>query len=175
MADSHPQSYPQAFNDAVALVLQVEGGYVKPGADPGGETNFGISRKSYPQVDIAHLTRDQAIAIYFSDFWDKFHLDELIPWPRIAAKIFSVGVNIYMPPAIVCLQRACRACGWPVDESGVLDGATHNAVQSFAVTNENALLAALRSELAAHYRLVAANKGRAGDLFLKGWLRRAYA
>ncbi|MGA9742490.1 putative peptidoglycan-binding domain-containing protein, partial [Candidatus Binatus sp.] len=41
------------------------------------------------------------------------------------------------------------------------------------------LIAALRSELAAHYRLVAAkaNQGHRGNQnkFIKGWLTRAYA
>jgi hypothetical protein len=37
-----------------------------------------------------------------------------------------------------------------------------------------ALMSAMRSEFAAHYRLVAAKQNR-DQVFLKGWLNRAYA
>ena len=42
------QNYPPAFERAVARVLSDEGGYVDNPADPGGETNFGISKREYP-------------------------------------------------------------------------------------------------------------------------------
>jgi lysozyme family protein len=176
------QSYPPAFLDAVAAVLHIEGGYVCNPADPGGETKFGISKRSYPNVDIKNLTPEAATAIYFADFWQKFALSDLPP--EIAAKVFNVGVDIYIPPAIVCLQRACRACGGPpLDETGIIDANTKAVVagtieRQFGVgpgAGEIVLMAALRSELAAHYRLVAANQGKRDQAFLKGWLGRAYA
>lgn len=171
MAES-PQNYPQTFLAALPRLLEDEGGYVNNPADPGGETKFGISKRSYPNLDIKSLTRDQAIAIYFADYWQKFSLSDLTP--RIAAKVFDIGVDIYMPPAIVCLQRACRACGQPLDETGVITGFTKNVVETLTAQNERALMAALRSELAAHYRLVAQHQGR-GQVFIKGWLNRAYS
>jgi len=54
---------------AIDLVLKHEGGYVNDPADPGGETNFGISKRSYPLLDIKNLTRAQAGSIYQKDFW----------------------------------------------------------------------------------------------------------
>lgn len=54
---------------AVDLVLRHEGGYVNDPRDPGGETNFGISKRSYPDLAIADLTRAQAGSIYQKDFW----------------------------------------------------------------------------------------------------------
>lgn len=59
--------------------------------------------------------------------------------------------------------------------TGVVDGSTQRAIEVIARGNEPALMAALRSELAAHYRLVAANQGKRDQAFLKGWLNRAYA
>lgn len=58
------------FGPAVELILKHEGGYT-PGLpnDPGGETNFGISKRSYPNEDIKALTRERAIEIYRQDFW----------------------------------------------------------------------------------------------------------
>jgi lysozyme family protein len=167
------QTYPAAFLESVELVLAAEGGYVNNPSDTGGETKFGISKHSYPKLDIANLTRDGAVAIYFSDFWQKFGLGLLTP--RVAAKVFNLGVDMYPLSAIICLQRACRACGISIMETGVVDGSTRNAVESLTIANEPALMAALRSELAAHYRLVAANQGKRDQAFIKGWLARAYS
>ena len=54
----------------------------------------------------------------------------------------------------------------PVTEDGVLSSATALAARR---ADPSALMAALRSELAAHYRLVAANQKHGAD-FLNGWL-----
>jgi lysozyme family protein len=58
------------FDKAVALVLKHEGGYTAglPN-DPGGETNFGISKRAYSNLDIKALTSTDAAAIYKRDYW----------------------------------------------------------------------------------------------------------
>ncbi len=58
------------FDDAFTRLLGNEGGYVNDPRDPGGETNWGISKRSYPTVDIKNLTRTQAEDIYMHDFWE---------------------------------------------------------------------------------------------------------
>lgn len=58
-----------SFDIAVALVLAHEGGLVTLPGDPGGTTNFGIDQRSHPTVDVAALTREQAIAIYHDEYW----------------------------------------------------------------------------------------------------------
>ena len=65
------------FDRAFAVVVGVEGGYTFDPQDPGGETNFGISKREYPDVDIKNLTLDQAKAIYLRDFWNPHDLDTL--------------------------------------------------------------------------------------------------
>lgn len=57
------------FTRALNFTLQWEGGYVNDPADPGGETKYGISKRSYPWLDIAGLTREQAAGIYYHDYW----------------------------------------------------------------------------------------------------------
>ena len=52
-----------------------EGGYVNDPNDPGGETNYGISKRSYPEVDIKNFSLGDAITIYKRDYWDAYHLD----------------------------------------------------------------------------------------------------
>ena len=48
------------FNNIIEVVLKHEGGYVNDPNDLGGETNFGITKRFYPDVDIKNLTKEQA-------------------------------------------------------------------------------------------------------------------
>jgi lysozyme family protein len=167
------QNYPPAFERAMARLLGNEGGYVDNPADPGGETKFGISKREYPNLDIAALTKAAAAAIYYRDWWQRFGYGEL-PGP-IAVKLFDLAVNIGPDHAARCMQRALRACGRRVTEDGTLGRATITAARA---ANQLALLAALRAEAAGYYRALAAlERGRraSGDQeFLNGWLNRAY-
>ena len=160
--------YPAAFLKAAETLLAHEGGYCDAAADPGGETKYGISARQYPHLDIKSLTRAQAIAIYYRDWWRRFRFSEL---PAAAgAKLFDLAVNMGPENAVRCLQRALRACGRRLADDGVLGAATIAAAMA---ADEPALTAALRSEAAAHYRLLAAlDKSR--EEFLAGWLNRAY-
>jgi lysozyme family protein len=164
-------AYPEKFLRAVARVLEDEGGYANLASDPGGETKFGISRRDYPGVDIRDLTREEAVAIYFRDFWSRGRYAELPG--QIAEKVFDLAVNIGPRAGAQCLQRALRACGHRVAEDGVIGDATIAAAHAAV---RGALLASLRSEAAGHYRMTAATWHRAGRSadFLEGWLKRAY-
>jgi len=71
---------------AIEFVLSKEGGYVNDPKDPGGETNFGISKKQFPDVDIKTLTKEQAVEIYKRVYWVGNILDSL-PWPYAAAAL----------------------------------------------------------------------------------------
>ena len=63
------------FQTAIKFVLQWEGGYANDSVDPGGETNYGISKRSYPDLDIKNLSIADAIEIYKRDYWDLHNLD----------------------------------------------------------------------------------------------------
>ena len=93
-----------AFLTAINRVLGIEGGYVANAADPGGVTNWGISQRSYPNLDIASLTRDDAIAIYERDFWSKIDGDALPP--GIGYQCLDFAVNSGVGTALRALQRA---------------------------------------------------------------------
>jgi len=173
MAPAAGSTYPALFVQAVTRVLANEGGYASLPNDPGGETNFGISQRDYPRLDIRNLTREGAMAIYFRDFWKAGRYAEL---PNaIAVKLFDLSVNMGPAHAVQCLQRALRACGTTVVEDGALGNATVAAANR---ANGAALLAALRSEAAGYYRATAemsAGRGQGGESsFLAGWLNRAY-
>jgi lysozyme family protein len=162
-------AYSPEFLIAVERVLADEGGYSSNPADPGGATRFGISARAHPGLDIATLTREAAVNIYWREWWLRFGFAQLPA--AAAAKTFDLSVNIGAAHAIECLQRALRACGLPVKEDGVLG---EDTVLASRRADPNALMAALRSELAAYYRLLAARQPR-DQAFIKGWLTRAYA
>jgi len=173
MAPPGSSAYPALFMQAAARVLANEGGYARLPGDPGGETNFGISRRDYPGLDIANLTRDAAIAIYFRDFWKVSRYGE-VP-AAIAIELFDLSINMGAAHATRCLQRALRACGMTVLEDGALGNGTVSAANR---ANGEVLLAALRSEAAGYYRATAEKSAvlrEGGDAsFLDGWLNRAY-
>lgn len=80
-----------AFEAAVNAVLGEEGGYVNNPADPGGETNWGISKRAFPDVDIATLSRDDAKALYKAHYWDPLAKYGLVGiYQRIA---FECAIN----------------------------------------------------------------------------------
>lgn len=80
------------FQAAFQVVVGVEGGYTPPGTDdPGGETKFGISKRAYPNLDIANLTLEAAQAIYLKDYWTPAGCDSL-SW-EMALCLFDGAVN----------------------------------------------------------------------------------
>jgi len=83
----------EKFNKCLKFVLDREGrSYENNSADPGGETKFGISKKSYPNVDIKHLTEEQAGTIYLRDYWIPLNCEDYID-PRLSLALFDCGVN----------------------------------------------------------------------------------
>ena len=90
------------FDIAFSRLIGHEGGYVNDPRDPGGETKFGISKRSYPDVNIATLTEDAAKAIYYRDFWQPLGDAH----PAIKFQTFDFAVNSGISTAIRKLQAA---------------------------------------------------------------------
>ena len=90
------------FDQAFDRLMGNEGGYVNHPGDPGGETNWGIAKRSYPNVDIRNLTKDQAKTIYKRDFWDVIGDCH----PAIKFQVFDFAVNSGISTAIRKLQLA---------------------------------------------------------------------
>lgn len=81
------------FNEAIPHILESEGGYNHIEGDAGGETNYGISKRAYPDEDIKNLTEDRAKELYKLDYWDKIKADD-INSQVIATHIFDAAVNM---------------------------------------------------------------------------------
>ncbi|MDE2468020.1 MAG: hypothetical protein KGL35_04590, partial [Bradyrhizobium sp.] len=122
------QTYPPAFVSAVTKTLGFEGGLADDPRDPGGITNFGISLRSHPGLGadgIRALTRDQAIAIYYADPWQRYGYGRLEP--LIAEKVFDLAVNLGASESHKLLQRAASACGIRLQDDGVIGPRTESA------------------------------------------------
>ena len=55
-----------SFDEIIDITLKHEGGYVHDPKDLGGETNFGIAKRFYPEVDIKNLTKEEVGQQYAS-------------------------------------------------------------------------------------------------------------
>jgi len=92
------------FSEIFNRSMGHEGGYVNHPNDPGGETHWGISKRSYPNVDIKNLTREQASEIYFRDFWKPVLLT--VPHDSVRFQLFDAAINHGVGNATRMLQRA---------------------------------------------------------------------
>jgi lysozyme family protein len=92
------------FDKCFDRLLGNEGGYVNNPADPGGETNWGISKRSYPKLDIRNLTREAAKLIYKTDFWDRINADGLTF--SVAFQLFDFAVNSGIETAVRYFQKS---------------------------------------------------------------------
>lgn len=79
-------------------------------------------------------------------------------------------MNLGIRAATIILQRALRSASIYVPEDGLMGPVTISAVLN---SEPNILLAAMKSEAAGYYRLIAA-KNPSQQKFLQGWLNRAY-
>ena len=124
------------FLRAINSLLGVEGGFVDNPNDPGGATKWGITesvaRRNGYRGDMRDLSRDQAIEIYFSEYWKKPGI-HTIKNGKIAGEIFEFGVNSGMHTAIKVLQRAYNVLNKNdfLVEDGVLGPKTASKINNY--------------------------------------------
>jgi lysozyme family protein len=154
-------SYTDLFLRCVNVVLQNEGGYVDHPQDPGGETNYGITKKEYPDLDIKNLTRAQSIDIYFIDYWSKMNLSG-IKDEDLILNIFDMGVNAGIKTAVKMVQRIVGA-----DPDGVIGPQTTELINNFPGN-----VADLFVQERKKYYFTIARRKPSLQVFLGGWLNR---
>lgn len=86
-------------------------------------TKWGISASAYPQLDIAALTRESAIGIYWKDFWMPLQGDKLPP--RLSICLFDCAVNQGVETAVKLMQAALQ-----IQTDGVMGPVTVAAIKS---------------------------------------------
>lgn len=110
------------FDDVIDVVLRFEGGYVWNQHDPGSETKYGISKRSYPDEDIASLSIERAREIYRRDYWEPLKCDKLPAMVRLS--VMDAGVNSGVKRAAQWLQRAVG-----VTDDGIVGAKTIEAAR----------------------------------------------
>ena len=94
----------ERFNKLIPIILHNEGGYCNTEGDTGGETNYGISQRAYPDLNIKELTIEQASEIYFKDYYTPLNL-QLIQLDELALHIFDMADNAGKKTAVILLQQ----------------------------------------------------------------------
>ena len=151
------------FDDIIEVVLHHEGGYVNDPDDPGGETNFGIAKRSHPDVDIANLTKDGAKEIYKEHYWDRNKVEGL---PEDLRHLyFDMCVNQGRGRAVKIMQRAANAKGADLVVDGGMGPKTIAAMDGVELQRVRAYRVKYYADLVT----------RKPDLekFYFGWFRRA--
>ena len=157
------ETRPQEFFEIVNHTLEEEGGYVNDSTDKGGETNFGISKRAYPDVDIFNLKEDEAIDIYWKDYWVRGKCDK-VPG-KLQAIYFDMCVNFGISGAIKVLQETANGKGADIEVDGKIGPNTIKAIQNLSVQRVRAFRALKFA------KIVIANPKQMK--FWYGWFRRS--
>lgn len=148
------------FKVAVESLLLNEGGYVNDPTDPGGETKYGISKRSFPHLDIAALTELDAMNIYRHEFW-KF---ESVADQDVANKLLDMSVQFGLSRAVRFLQNILN-----VNSDGIFGAITLKGVN---LVDSHWLLQELRIASATAYA-IAISRNTSLVRYVNGWMRRA--
>lgn len=102
MANNSPRVTPTKVSGTVAAIigaiLLVEAGYVNHPSDPGGETNYGITK----QVAVANgyygpmkqMPKEFAWSVYYDQYLGKPGYDKLLDYsPAVVEELVDTGVN----------------------------------------------------------------------------------
>ncbi len=150
------------FDESIEITLKHEGGYVNDPSDNGGETNFGISSRAYPNIDIKNLTEDKAKTIYKQDYWDKLKADE-IESQNVASALFDTAVNMGVRTASKMIQSCVDT-----QTDGFVGAKSLKAINA---TNEELLLLRFKLAKIARYAYIT-EKRPANKKYLLGWINR---
>ena len=178
------------FDKAVQVVLVHEGGLVDNKKDPGGVTNFGVSLRYVLDAvkrdghlsaffdfdhsgivnadDIRKMTRDDAVRVYKTMWWDAQHYERLVD-QQVATKVFDSAVNMGPSMAHKLAQRATNDLGYKLVEDGNLGPLSCNAIN--ACSAREWLLTYCMRLRGFYDDLVKQHPDFAG--FIDGWHRRA--
>lgn len=149
------------FDEAFNHLLGHEGGYSNHPDDPGGETNWGVTKVVARQHGYEGLMKDMPVgvakAVYRKSYWDAVQADNLPPAIRYA--VFDAAVNSGVGTSVRWLQQSVGAT-----PDGVLGPKTLAAINE---VNPDGLLRRMLAK-----RLTAMTSMSGWPSFSKGWARR---
>jgi lysozyme family protein len=153
------------FDDALAAVLEHEGGFVNHPKDPGGMTNLGVTKrvwetwvgKTVSEADMRALTPATVAPMYRKQYWDAVKGDELPS--GLDYLMFDFAINAGVSRAIRTMQKAIGTT-----PDGAIGPKTMQALRD---ADPDALIAKFSDEKETFYRSLPTFAA-----FGKGWLRR---
>lgn len=154
------------FELAIGRTLASEGGakYTNDPDDLGGETKYGISKRSFPNEDIKNLTEERAREIYKTEYWDRIRADD-IQSQEIAAKVFDTAVNM----GVRITSRLAQRC-LDIDPADGFIG--RNSLKVINDTDSELFLIKFTLAQIARYVYIV-KKRPANRKYIVGWLNRA--
>jgi lysozyme family protein len=164
-------------DQAIALMLLIEGGEANVKGDPGGHTKYGITQVTLAKrravdpslpANVADLTPDDAAGIYQTVQWPTIRGDELPP--TLAPLVLNAAVNMGEPRAIMLLQECV---GVTVD--GHIGAATLYAVRAWRsrYLPGQSLAEEFAAHVASRYAVLDNANGNLTQFEL-GWFRRLF-
>jgi len=151
------------FQECLDLVLKSEGGWVNNPADPGGETNLGVTKRvweeyvGHPVTTMKNLTPADVAPMYEQKYWRPCYGEVL---PRgLDFVVFSMGVNAGPGRSVKLLQSAIGCV-----PDGVIGPATRGLISS---SNSATLIAKFSEARREYYKSL-----KTFTIFGKGWLSR---
>lgn len=168
----------------IERTLGHEGGYAFHPSDPGGETMWGITKRT--AVDngyngaMRNLPRDTAIRIYYTEFAVKPGFAAVVEIsPAVGAELFDSGVNVGPARPPIWFQEwlnlfNMRGKLYPdIKVDGRIGPGTLNAFKAYLRTRgakaEAVLVAALNGDQSTHYKSISTAR-EANEDFTFGWI-----
>ena len=150
------------FQQAVKRTKLIEGGYDNNENDRGGETNYGISTKFYPNEDIKNMTPERACAIFYRDYWIKHKINQLPD--ELADIVFDNGIVQGQKTSIRHLQRALG-----VKADGIIGSDTLNAIN---YANYSTIKQEFINNVKSRIKAIV-TKDPSQETFKNGWINRS--
>jgi len=151
------------FKECLDLVLKSEGGWVNNPADPGGETNLGVTKRvweeyvGHPVESLKKLNKEDVAPMYEQKYWRPCYGEVL---PRgLDFVVFSMGVNAGTGRSVKLLQSAIGCV-----PDGVIGPATRGLISA---SNSATLINKFSEARREYYRSL-----KTFPIFGKGWLSR---
>lgn len=161
------------FEKAFEEIILIEKGYVNDPLDSGGKTKYGISQKSYPNLDIRNLDLQTAKKIYHKDYWLVNGLQNILKY-EIALELFDTGVNMGVGIAARFFQEALNLMNrnqlnFP---DLIIDGAIGaKTIAAYKTVDDRILLKVLNGLQFERYKKICL-ADPSQERFFNGWMKR---
>lgn len=156
------------FEKIFDFIIKNEGGYINDLDDPGGETKYGISKRSYPDLIISKLTIEDAKNIYFADYYMKCKC-QFMSYP-LALCVCDTAVNMGVKKSVKILQKTLnKYYGLKLIRDGIIGNETMQAINLITPRNVNEFCLRYLNNRIRCYLIIANGKMLK---YLNGWINR---